>query len=237
MATKDGFPPDDRFALFFSEHAGPEQPGIGKAWDTAVISSRILKTSILVVTTTVIAILSMGDPVTLFANVTASLVDISALQPGTGRSTPTIQWTTGTQALPPTARDAPARDEIAAALEPADQNQTEISESPSEALLKQFQAWAAEEDTRAQVGPVQDASTQVVQNLRAQVRPMQKHRRVKPAQNPRAEIRPAQNPRAKVRREQNARVQVRPVQDARAQERPVQNPQAPGFPQSIGWRD
>jgi hypothetical protein len=237
MTTKDGFPPDDRFALFLSE---PEQPDIGKAWDTAVISSRILKTSILVVTATVIAILSMGNPVTLFANVTASLVGTSALQPATGRSTPTIQSTAGTQALPPTARDAPTRDEIAAAFEPADQNQTGISEPPSEALLKQFQAWAAEENTRARVGPaqpVQDAPTQVVQNLRAQARPMQKHRQVRPAQNPRAEIRPAQNPRAKVRREQNARVQVRPVQDARAPERPVQNPQAPGLPQSIGRRD
>ena len=46
MATKDGFPPDDRFPLYLSEHAEePEQPGIGIAWDRAVISSRIPRPS------------------------------------------------------------------------------------------------------------------------------------------------------------------------------------------------
>lgn len=257
MATKDGFRPDDRFPLFLSEHAEePEQAGIGIAWDRAVISSRILKTSILVVTATAIgiAILSVGNPVALLANVTASLVDKSALQPGTDQPTPTIQSTAGTQDLPPTASDAPTRDEIAAAFEPSDQSQTEISQPPTEALLKQFQAWAAEEDTRAQVGPVQliqpvqDAPIQVVQDAAAQIRPMQKHRQVRSAQNARAEIRPERNPRAKVRRkhnprakvrgeEQNAQVQVPPLPDARAQDQPVQNAQAPWLLQSFGWRN
>ena len=94
MPTKDGFTPDDPLPLFLSERADePEQLGIGIAWDRAVISSRVLKTSILVVTATAIgfAILSVGNPVALFANVTASLVDISALRPGTDQSTPTIQ--------------------------------------------------------------------------------------------------------------------------------------------------
>jgi len=54
-----------------------------------------------------------GKSSALFANVTASLVDISALQPGTPQSTPTIQSDADAQALPPTARDAPTRDEIA----------------------------------------------------------------------------------------------------------------------------
>src|SRR5205807_4845174 len=111
--------------------------GIGKAWDRAVISSRILKTGILVVTTTAIAILLVGNPVAHF--VTASLVDISAFQADTAQSTPTIQSTVGADALPPTARDAPTRDKIAATFEPADRSQTEISEPPAEALLKQFQ--------------------------------------------------------------------------------------------------
>ncbi len=248
MPTKDGFTPDHPLPLFLSERADePEQPGIGEAWDRVVISSRILKTGILVVTATVIAILSVENPVALFANVTAKLVDLSAFQPGTGQSTPAIQSTAGAEALLPIARDAPTRDEIAAASEPADQSQTEISQPPPEALLKQFQAWAAEEDVRAQVvpvQPVQDAPAQVVQNVPAQVvenaqpvRPMQKHRRVRPVQNARAEIRPVQNPRAKVRREQNARVQVRPAQDARAQDQSVQNAQPPSFLQSFGLRD
>jgi hypothetical protein len=57
MATKDGFSPDDLFPLFLSEHAeNTEQPTIGKARDRAVISSRILKTSILAVAATAIGI-------------------------------------------------------------------------------------------------------------------------------------------------------------------------------------
>ena len=210
MATKDGSPPDD---LFPSGHAEPKQPGIGNAWHRAVISSRILKTSILVATVTVIAILTVGNPIALFATVKASLVDIWVFQPGTDQST------AGAQALPPTARDAPTRDEIVAALEPADRSQTEINELPAEALVKQFQAWAAEEDARAQVGPVQpvqDAPAPVAQNVSERVRPTQKHRQVRPVQNAQAEIRPVPNPRAKVRREQNARVQVRPAPDTRA---------------------
>ena len=238
MPTNDGFTPNHPLPLFLSEHA--DEPDFEKAWDRAVISSRILKMSILVVTASVIAILLVENPVALFANVTASLVNISALQPGTDQSTPTIQSTAGTQALPPTARGAPTREEIAAAFETAHQSQTEISQPLAEALFNQFQAWAAEEDARAPVGsvrPVQDAQAQVVQNAPAQVRPVQKHRQVQRVQNAPAEIRPERHPRAKVRREQNARAQVAPVQDPRAQDQSVQNAQAPSLPQSFGWRD
>ena len=121
MPTKDGSYPDHPLPLFFADE--PEQQGIGKAWDRAVISSRVLKASILVAPATAIgmAILSVGNPVTLFADVTASLVDKSALQPGTDQSTPTIQSTADAQALPLTAKDAPTRDEIAAASESAGQ--------------------------------------------------------------------------------------------------------------------
>jgi hypothetical protein len=243
MPTKDGFTPDHPLPLFLCENADElEQAGIEQASHRAVISSRILKTSILVVTATAIgiAILSAGNPVVLFANVMASLVDTSALQPGTGQSTPTIQSTADAH-LPPIARDAPTRDEIAAASEPADQTQSKISEPPAGALLKQFLAWAAEEDAQALVvPPAQDAraqggSAQPVQDAPAQVRPMQKHRHVRRVQNARAEIRPERHPRAKVRREQNARAQVAPVQDPRAQDQSVQNAEAPSFLQSFGW--
>jgi hypothetical protein len=242
MPTKDSFTPDYPLPVFLSERADePEQPGIGIAWDRAFISSRILKTSILVVTATAIAILWVENPAALFANVTASLVDISAFQLGTVQSTPTIQSTADAH-LPPTARDAPTRDEMVAALEPADQSQIEINELPAEALVKQFQAWAAEQDAQAQVvQPAQDAraqdgSAQPVQDAPAQVRPMQKHRHVRRVQNARAEIRPERHPHAKVRREQNARAQVAPVQDPRAQDQSVQNAQAPSLLQSFGWR-
>jgi hypothetical protein len=141
MATKDGFPPEYPIPPFPCDHAEePEQPGIGNARDRTVISSRILEKSMLVVTAaaTIFAILSVGNPTVLFENAMAS-----------------VESTAGAQALPPTARDAPTRDEIAAAFKTAHQSQTEIRQPPAEALFKQFQAWAAEQDARAQVRPVQ----------------------------------------------------------------------------------
>ena len=225
---KDGFNQDHPLPLLLADE--PEPQGIGKAWDRAVLSSRVLKASILVATVTAIgiAILSLRNPVMLFADITTSMVDKSALQPGTDQSTPTNQSTANAQALPTTAKDAPTRDEMAAATEPADQNQTENSEPPSEALL------APDKDAQARVGPeqpVQDAPRQVAQNApasvtanaRASLRPMQKDRHVRPVHHARAEIRPVQNPRKKVRHEQTARAEIPPAQDARAQDQPMQN--------------
>jgi hypothetical protein len=173
---------------------------------------------------TMAIILSWGNPLKVFAD-TALPTNIPAPQPDTDRSTPTIpsaptvQSAADAQAMPPTAGGAPTRNEIAAASEPADQSQTEISEPTSQALFKQFQAWAAEEDTRAPVVPVQPVQpVQVVQDDRAQVeedaqapvRHMQRHRRVRHVQDARAESRPVQNPRPQVRREQNAQYRSRP---------------------------
>jgi hypothetical protein len=225
--TKDGYDQDHPLPLVLVDEV--EQQGIGKAWDGGVISSRVRKASIWGATATAIFIASlwMGNPATLFADLTASLVDKSALQPGTDQSTPTNQSTADAQALPLTAKDAPTRDEMAAA-EPADQNQTENSESPSDALL------ALDKDAQARVGPVQpvqDAPGQVAQNApapvtanaRAPLRPMQKDRHVRPVHHARAEIRPVQNPRKKVRHELTARAEVPPAQDARVQDQPMQN--------------
>jgi hypothetical protein len=272
MPMKDDFSPDHLLPIFLSERADqPEQSATGIALDRTVIWSRVLKTSILVITAAVIAFLLVGSPVAFFANITASLVDISAFRPGTDQSTPTIQSTADAQPLlpiakdappvnpsanpeaaapsddttalrpptpgSPTATDAPTRNEIAAASQPTDQSQTGNRQPSADALFKQFQAWVAEQDPRAQVGPVQpaqDAPAQVLQDARPQVRHLKKHRQVQPVQNARTEIRPERDPRAKVRREQNARVQVPPVQDARAQDQSVQNAPAPSFLQSLG---
>jgi hypothetical protein len=239
MATNDGFPPNDGFPLLLAEHNGePEQPGTGQAWDGTVISSRTLKTSILLATAApiVFAVLWVANPTVLFANATTSLA-----------STFTPPDETGAQALSPAARQAPSREEVAAALRAAFQSQTEARRQPAEALLKQFQTWAAAEptnddvaaaqnqtetdqpsaavlltqfqtwaageDSQTQAAPVQpeDAPAQAVQNTRAQVRPIHKHRQVRAVQNARAEIRPAHE--TQVRREQNARVQDRSVQN------------------------
>src|SRR5437870_3500720 len=117
---------------------------------------------------------------------------------------PAIQSIAGTQDLPSTTSDAPPRDETAAAVEPADQSQAEVGRPLTEALFKQFQAWADEQNTRAQVEPKQPeqaAPVRVVQDAPAQVRPAKKHRRVRSVQNARAEIRPPRHHRARTREE------------------------------------
>src|SRR6185436_10550568 len=104
MTTKDDFQPD-RSPIFLSRHAEETgQPDIGKAWDIAIISSRILKTSIVAVTVTAIgiAVLSIGNPITLVANVTDWWVDKPALQPEADPATSTIQSIASTQELPTT---------------------------------------------------------------------------------------------------------------------------------------
>src|SRR6266478_3799956 len=243
MATNDPIP------LFLSDHAEePEQPVIGK--DRAVISSRIVKTSILVVTAAaiVLAMLSGGNPLVLFENAMASLVATSTPQDDTGQSMPSIQSTADAQALPPAASEAPTGGEKAAAFKAAafktaDQSQTEIRQPPADVLLNKFQAWAAEEDARpqvprvqpvqdAQAQAVQDAQAQAVQNARAQVRHVQKQRRVRHVQNARVK-----NARAQMRRAQNARAEARPEQNAQAQDRPVQDAQPPSLLQSLGLRN
>src|ERR1700720_1559528 len=112
--------------LFLTDHTEePEQPVIGKAWHRAANSSRILKTSILVVTAAAIvfAVLSKGNPLGRFTNATASLFAPSPAQDGAGQSMPIGQSPADVQALPPTASEAPRGDESAAASNTAYQSQ------------------------------------------------------------------------------------------------------------------
>ena len=203
MATNDLIP------LFLSDPIEvPEQAGSLQAWERAVIASRIITTGIWFVAAAAIvfAVLSVRNPLALFENATASLFATSAPQDGTGQSMPIIQSTADTQPLPPTASEVPTGDEIAATLKTADQSQTDIRQPSPEALLNQFQAWAAEEDAQAQVRPVQpvqDPQAQLVQTTPEQFRPVQKQQQVRPVQ------------RAKI------------VKNAQTQDRSVQNAQAP----------
>jgi len=212
---------NDLISLRLSVHAEePQQVGILNAWDRAVTASQIMKMSILVVTTAgiVFAVLSVENPIVL-ANATASLVGTSAPQDGT-QSMPKIQSTADAPALLPTASEAPTGDEIAAAFKTANQSQTEISQPPAEALLKQFQAWAAEKDGRAEVRPVKNTREHVrsEHNVRAKVRRVH---------NARVHVRPMKNARAKVLQEQNSK----------AQDRSVQNVQASWPERKFGWLD
>ena len=234
MPIKDGFDPGPLPRFLTRE---PEEQDIGKARDGALIWPRLLMATALVATATTvtIAILSPGNPLALFADVTASVVDNSAVKPGI-ESMPTVQSNADAKAsLRPTGKDAPSRDELAAASESAGQNQPESSAPSSEALFTEFQAQAAER-AQAQVAPVQQPVQQPVQHAPAKAaesaRPTQKHRHVKPVHHAQAETRP-ENPRKKAPLEQNARVEVPSAQDAQAQDQSMQNP----FLQIFGWRN
>ncbi|HTE92939.1 MAG TPA: hypothetical protein VK678_05470, partial [Bradyrhizobium sp.] len=179
MATNDPIP------LFLSDHSEePEQPVIGK--DRAVMSSRIVKTSILVVTAAAIvfAIVSVENPLVLFENAMASLFATSTPPDDTGQSMPSIQSTADAQALPPAANEAPTGSEKAAAFKAAafktaDQSQTEIPQPSADVLLNKFQAWAAEADARPQVRPAQPVQEE---DARPQVQ------RVEPVQDAQAQV-------------------------------------------------
>ena len=262
MATNDGFQPD-RPPIFLSEQAEETgQPDIGKAQDIAIISSRILKASIVAAAATAvgIAVLSIENPATLVANLTDWASDKPVLQPeAEPPAASTIQSIAiaGTQDLPTTTTDAPTREEIAAAVEPAgqrqqlaeqsqapeqnqaaqqnqpaQQSQAEVSQPITEALFKQFQAWADEEEARTKAAAAQPAPVRVAQEVPAHAR--KKHRRVRSVQNARAEVRTQRSHRAKLREEQDARDQVPPVADPRLQNPSAQTPQPPSLLQSLG---
>lgn len=171
MSTEDRFIPDHPLPLFLSGHVDEhEEPS----------SLLLLNASILVLVVSLVGmavLLSFGNPAKVFADIKASLTDISALQPGTVQPTPT-QSTADAKALPPTERGAPARDEIASSFDAVHQSRTDIRAAPPEALLKQFQDWAAKEDARPQtetVRPAQDARAQALRNAQARVLRIQKH--------------------------------------------------------------
>ena len=218
MPTKEGFDPADPLPRFLADRAGQD---IGNALDETAPRSGIFKTSILIVSVTAIgiAVLAAGDPVALFAWGAALLAGNSP------RSTPTIQ-SAADQVLPPAAKDAPARGEIAAS-EPAGAGQTENRELPSE-TLKHFQAWAAEREAQARgepAPPAQDSPAQIVQNTPVPNAPAPNApAQSVPAQNTPAQNAPAQN--APAASAEHVRVpnrfvqkrrQVRSVRDARAE--------------------
>lgn len=227
MATEESLDPGPlpRFLLSADE---PEQ---GNGNEKTVISLRGFTATLLVAAAIASGIALLSDRVTLFA--TASLVDKSAPQPSTDQPAPTIQSavvqsTDVVEALPPTAKDIPLRE--IGGIELASQTQKENDEASSEALFREFQAWAAEQDAHALAKPVQDAPARVVENAAKSVRPMQKHK-ARSVHNARAEIRHVREHRANS--VQHRRVQARPVEEAQAQTQTVQNAEPPSFFESL----
>jgi hypothetical protein len=264
MSMEDDFGPDHPLPRFLAHRR--ERQGIRKAPERTVTSSRAFRAGILIAAATAasITVLSAGDPVTLFAAVMASFADVRAslvgnseVRPDTDQPDSTIQLTAGApasiqSAADDPAKDAPPRDEIAAS-EPAGKDEAEKSEPTSEALFRQYQTWAAEQDAQAEVRPVQpvqDAPEHVAQNAPAQVaenasvphRLMQRHRHLGSVHAARAEhvrkkARRVQSVRAEPPPTQGARVERPPTQDARAQSQAVQNAQAPSFLPIFGLRN
>src|SRR5215475_14827562 len=101
MPTERALNPDYPLPLFLADELEPQ--GMGRAWDRVDNLSRLLKASVLVATATAIciALLSVENPVTLFLDVTASVIDNPAIKPDTDQSAPTIQSTADAQVLLP----------------------------------------------------------------------------------------------------------------------------------------
>ena len=251
MPTQEGFHPAHPLPLVSDDQI--ELQEIENARHGAVGSSRVLMVSGLITAVaaaaTAVVILSAGDPATLYADVTAALVGNSKPQPDNDQSTPKIQSIADVpavaqapadpQALPPTAKEVPAHEEVAAP-EPAVKDQAENNAPTSETLFKQFQAWAAEQDAQPNYRPlVQDAPVQVVKRVAgngpAANQLIQKRRYVRPVQNARAEAR-TEKPRKKVRRTPTARAARPPVEDTRTQGQTVQDAQASFLP-TFGQRN
>ena len=212
---------------------------------------RILKKSIFFLTTAILvfAVLLVRDPRGLSA-ATASLFGTSATQESTDQPMPSIQTTVSAQALPPIETRAPSDDEIARAFKPVSESQTESVQPQAEALFKQFEAWAAEEDARARataerVHQLKDVPAQLAQDARADIRPLQKLRQVGREHHVRAQIHQAKNARVQTRSYQEAAAQagppkrnprvVRRLQNALAEDRTVQNAERQWHEQLFDW--
>jgi hypothetical protein len=222
MSMKDPFSPDPCIHQLRSEPRG-------KARHRAASSLRILKRGLLVAVATAVGfvLFPVENTAKILADVTASLVDGTALRPHHYQPSPISQSDTDAQAPADAqalsiAKNEPISGESAAA-EPVEQNHTEIREPSTETLFKQFQAWAAEKDAQqlATEQPVPDlpepqtAPARVVEKTGGSIGPVQKDRHVQRVDNARTRI-SMQEPRKEIRRPQNARVIVPPVQGAQA---------------------
>src|SRR5215468_10623055 len=177
MPTQDDFDSTQPPAFLLADQA--ESQDAEGTPDRAATSSRVFKAIALIAAATAIgaAALSIEEPMTLLANVTAPLVGNSGPAPGNEQSTATIQPAAETpapiqsaadaQPVPQTAKDAPAQAQVAVA-EPANEPASEKTEPASEDLFRKFQAWAADKDAQKQDAQAQDASVQPVQDAPAE---------------------------------------------------------------------
>lgn len=152
MAKRDYFLPEDIPLFLSNDAAEPRQRGFGNGgerdFEKADLRSQYIKAGLLVASgiAIAVAILSVENPVALFANAKASLIGAQAgappkavLGPAVAAPTATAQpapprpSTVNLAALPQSEQAAPTRDEIALALRAAHQRQIETRPPPVEA--------------------------------------------------------------------------------------------------------
>ncbi len=248
MPAKDDFDPAQALPRFLVVQA--EQDNVP---DEAVGPSRASKVRVLIITAAAagIAVLAIGNPLALVAEVSALLAGNSALPvapiQSAGDAPALIAAATADaqdlpKQLPPATIAAPASAEVAVPG-PAGKEPTENVES-SETLFNQFQAWAAAQDAQkpnAAEQPAQDAPASIMQdlppaakNLRVPHRHVQKRQPVRPTvRNARAEVR-TQNLQRQI--PQAARAARAPAPDPRAQDAAAQDGQT-GFMGIFGQRN
>jgi hypothetical protein len=263
MPTNDGFSSDQTLPSFLRERTW--KPDIAPASDLAVFPLHVRKAIILVASVTVfgIATFSVGNPKALLASLADSFGDKSASQPLADQSNSTIQTTVDVKASSSATKEQPTGGETAATA-PAAEDQAKIVDNTvdktidpqTEALFRQFLAWAAEKDAPSlePVQPVQDDQVQPEKEAAAQpaqvddppakmaedagaaLHLLPKHRRAPATSNARAEMQ-RQAPRKMVHRPQRER--AAPARAAVARDRVVQNAAPPPLlPQGFfGSRD
>lgn len=216
MPMQDGFDPDHSLPQFLVERAGQD---VAETTGETSGGSRLIRTTMLIAIAmaTGVAVLAIGDPITLVADVSMSL-----LGKPSSHSTPVTRMAADEPAANPPAGNTQTDAPPAAAVTP--------QEPAGETLFKQFQAWAVEQDARgpgqpaqstpAQAAPkeVQTAPAPIAQDVPAPRRLTKKRPQVREVRNARAELR-TQSLRKPIRRAHLARATAAPAQDSRAQDR------------------
>ena len=130
LATREAYP-DDSVPLFLSDSDGdPRLSRFGRTRKKR--SSRLLKAGALAVAATIAAFVAVKNPLTVFANATASLIGISDVRSAPAPAAPPRQVVAAVSAsVPALAANAnaavpPSRDEIALALKTAHLNQAPV---------------------------------------------------------------------------------------------------------------
>ena len=145
MAKSDYFLPEGTPLFLSSDAAEPQYRGFGSGGERnlngAVAWSKFIKAGILAISAAAItvAILSVENPLSLFASAKASLIGVqsndtakstsergAAARPATAQPAPATPSTVSLATLPTPAEAAPTRDQIALALRAAHQSQQQI---------------------------------------------------------------------------------------------------------------